>query len=408
MKKTILTVALATISLLASAQTLNVQSAAQHLKQGYLDKAKKEIDLACAHENTKDDAKTWYYAGLIYTRIGSETTNPKSKYKALDADWCEKALNAAMRCKELDKSNEFADNNNSVFRYVGNDYYGRAVNAFNDDKNYTGAMELVDKAIMIFNNSGDKKFASDAYYLGGLAARASRDTAAIFKYFKPLVRSRSDKQVVYQTLFEINLAQHDTAEATKVAANYVKSCPKDYNSYMLMATADFLKGNIEKGNESINKALEQAKDNTAVYAELLCKAAAALESAKNYDGAEAKYKESLTLVPNQFAANYYMGIMIFNRAADKIEAAGQVPFDDETGLYDKLMEESKDFYRQSLPYLKASISYLDGLTDQNAIAQNRNNLYQNLKVLKMVYTKLEMLDDLKPINARIAQIESAQ
>ena len=78
----------------ASAQSLNVTSAREAQNRGYLDKAKKLIDPACEHEQTKNDAKTWYYAGLIYSLIGGETEKPKSKYKNLDADWLEKCKNA--------------------------------------------------------------------------------------------------------------------------------------------------------------------------------------------------------------------------------------------------------------------------------------------------------------------------
>ena len=61
MKKIALFTALLALGFAANAQTLNVQSAMSDLKRGYLNKAKASIDKACAHEDTKDDAKTWYY-----------------------------------------------------------------------------------------------------------------------------------------------------------------------------------------------------------------------------------------------------------------------------------------------------------------------------------------------------------
>ena len=59
MKKIVMTAALAAFTLAASAQSLNVSSAFQDMRKGYLNKAKAEIDAACLHEITKDDAKTW-------------------------------------------------------------------------------------------------------------------------------------------------------------------------------------------------------------------------------------------------------------------------------------------------------------------------------------------------------------
>ena len=101
MKKIVLMMAFVAVGFAAAAQSLNVQSAAQDMRRGYLNKAKAAIDKACVHDATKNDAKTWYYAGLIYTQIGGESTNPKSKFKDLDPEWLTNAKDAAFRCKEL-------------------------------------------------------------------------------------------------------------------------------------------------------------------------------------------------------------------------------------------------------------------------------------------------------------------
>ena len=407
MKKLTLFFAMVSFALFANAQSLNVSSAIQDLKKGYLSKAKTAIDAACNHESTKDDAKTWCYAGLVYSRIGGEASNPKSKFKDLDPNWCEKALNAANRCKELDKDNEFAAQNNEVFRFVGNDVYSRAVSAFNDEKNYAKSMELAEQAIKIFNNSGDKKFANDAYYLAGLCAKVTQDNDNLKKYFKALVRSKYDKEDVYRTLFNIYKDEKNNEEAVKVANNYNKAFPNDYHSDLLLAEAYLLNGNIEKGKEMLNGALEKTKDKPEVYAQLLGAVAGILDNNKDFEGAEAKYQESLRLVPNQYAANYGMGSMLFNRGVDKIDAANAVPLDDETGLSDKLVEESKVFFGQSVQYFQAAINYIDGLP-QNARDSQRKNLYNCFNALKTVYARLERYDDLKPINTRIEQLQSQQ
>lgn len=199
MKKIVIMMAFAIASLAASAQSLNVQSAAQDMRRGYLNKAKAAIDKACAHEQTKNDAKTWYYAGLIYTKIGAETTNPKSKFKDLDADWLEKAKNAALRCKELDTEKEYADGNNEVFTYVGNEFLNQAVSAFQAGQ-WDNCMASCEQSIQIFNEAGMKKFVSEAYLMAGKAAMNAQNNEAVQKYFKPLVRTKTKENLVYKTL----------------------------------------------------------------------------------------------------------------------------------------------------------------------------------------------------------------
>ncbi len=84
MKKFLMTAVFAAFALTASAQSLNVTSAFQDMRKGYLDKAKSQIDAACLHEETKGDAKTWCYKALIYSQIGG---SEKEKYRNLAPDW---------------------------------------------------------------------------------------------------------------------------------------------------------------------------------------------------------------------------------------------------------------------------------------------------------------------------------
>ena len=60
------------------------------------------------------------------------------------------------------------------------------------------------------------------------------------------------------------------------------------------------------------------------------------------------------------------------RAREAEEAAAAIdddlvavdPFDEEkAGLYEKLNEEAKDFYGQSITYLEKAVAYIDGLSD---------------------------------------------
>lgn len=407
MKKLSIILAFTALTVGANAQTLNVQSAIQDLKKNYLKKAKTEIDAACAHESTKDDAKTWCYKGLIYSRIGGEVTNPKSKFKDLAPDWAEQAYAAALECKRLDKTNEYANENNSVFRFVGNEYYSRATEQYNAQK-YAEAIQDAEKAIEMFNNSGDSKFAGESMYIAGISAKALKDNEGVKKYFNQLVRKRTDKNFVYRTLFNIYKEEGNKDQAMKIATSYKKNHKDDYNAYLLMAEGYLLDENLEQGKEMINAALELTKNDANLYPQLLGQAAAILELTKDYEGAEAKYRESLTLNPTQFESNFGMGKMVFNRAVDKLEAANAVPETDESGLYDKLLGEANEFFGQSIPYFTAAINYIDGLPNEDAKKAQRANLFNCLQALNQVYARLERYDDMKVVKARMDEIQKAQ
>ena len=403
MKKIALMLALVVIGYTAGAQSLNVSSAREAQNRGYFDKAKKLIDAACEHEQTRNDAKTWYYAGLIYSQIGGEAEKPKSKYKNLDPDWLIKCKSAALRCKELDTEKEYAEGNNTILSFVGNEYYKKAITAFNQ-QNWTEAMSLCDESIKIFNECGKKEYASESYLLAGKAAFNAQNNEAILKCLKPLVRTRSKDAFAYRTLFDIYKSTSDTNEAIKVAQNYAKAAKDDYNANMMLAEAYLLKGNLEEGNAEIQKALDKTGDKPEVHASLLAAAGAVFEGVNDFANAETRYKESLTALPNQFLANFGLGKMLYNRAVDKLNDANNVPPDDETGLYEKLNQESKDFFRQSIPYFTNAISFIDNL-DEHGQATNRANLFHCLNALNTVYARLEMYDELKPIKARIDELK---
>ena len=416
MKKFALFTALLALGIAVNAQTLNVQSAMSDLKRGYLNKAKASIDKACVHEDTKDDAKTWYYAGLIYSMIGDAATDPNSKYKKykdLDPDWCEKAYNAAMRCKVLDKDKDY--DLKYIFSKVGSSYYSKSIELYND-KDYKSAMELSDKAIKVFNNSDDAELANESLYIAGLCCQMLHDNDGIKKYYGPLVRKSKVKEEfkprmkhIYTVMYGVYKDSKDTANVIKTAERYVKVMPEDPNANLLLANAYIWTGNNTKAIELANKAIDEDKNNES-YPMTLCAAASIFEQTGDYATAEAKYKESSSIQPNQFEANYGMASMMNNRALEKNEAINKMiaagDYSDEaTALMDKLTEERNDYLRKAIPFLNSAISYIDGL-DENGQAQHRPSLHGCLRALNTCYVTLEMYNESKSVKARIDQIEA--
>ncbi len=416
MKKIALFTALLTLAIAVNAQTLNVQSAMSDLKRGYLNKAKTAIDKACVHEDTKDDAKTWYYAGLIYSQIGGETKKAKSKFKDLDPDWCAKAYNAALRCKELDTKGEYTNGNNGVFKFIGNEFFNKSCDLFNSG-DYANALKEAEEAIKISNNSGESDLANNAYYIAGYSCQMLKDNDGVKKYYGELVRKPKLKNFedklprVYNTMIGLYKEAHDTAKVIRTAERYTKVMTGDPNASLLLASAYIWAGNQTKGVELAEKAVSELSDTAKSYPILLCAAAGIYEEAHEYAKAEANYKKSSELQPNQFEANYGMGIMIYNRAAEKIQAInqmannGSISEEDEITI-NKLTEESNHFFEQAIPYLVKAIQYIDGLSPEEQ-THNRQNLYNGLSSLRTCYVRLDLLKEAQPINARIAELEKS-
>lgn len=416
MKRLTVILAFVALGFAAAAQSLNLSSAFEAQNRGYLKKAKGYIDEACQHEQTKEDAQTWFYATLIYCKIGDEigqNTKKGRELKEIAPDWYRKAYNALLAWHQFDTKGEYTSKITPFFAYVSNTYYNMAVTEISTSgktPNYEYAMAMCDTAIQLSNAVGNSDLATSSYYLAGQCARAMGKSDAMKKYFLPLTKSKPNKQnfdakLVYESMFQLYVKESDTINAMKIARSYTRNYPDDYQADALMATAYLMNGNPEKGVEIMNKAVEKVSAEPAKKGDVLCIAAGFYEQAKDYTGAEAKYKEALAINPNSYAANYGLAAMNFNRAADKITEAGNVPLDDETGLYDKLNNESKEYFRASVPYFVAAIAYIDGLPAEQQAAQ-KANLHTCLKSLSTVYARLEMLEESKATEARAKALEN--
>jgi tetratricopeptide (TPR) repeat protein len=408
MKKVTLIVALVSLGFAAGAQSLNVSSAYEAQNRGYLKKAKGYIDQAAEHEQTKAEAQTWYYRTMIYTKIGIDINQNKKSAKELKEiapDWYRTAYKSALNWKQFDTKGEYTNNITPFFNYIANAYLDQAYPAFNDERNYTKVMGICDTAIQIFNMAGDKKSAQAAYYLAGISALNLKDNANVKKYFNTLVSQKTDRNQVYETLFNIYRTEKDTVRAMKTARSFGKNFPDKYEADMLMAQGYLMTGNMDKSKESIMAAMNKVGDDKVKKATLLCQVAAIYELTNAFKEAEEKYQESLQIDPDQFGANFSMGKMFYNRAVDKLDAANNVDPNDETGLYDKLNAESKELFGQSVQYFNKAIAYIDALPEAQK-ATNKANLFNCLNALKTVYLRLEMNTEFQAVNARLTALQS--
>lgn len=407
MKKIILILSLVLLGNVASAQALNIQNAIEQQNRGYLKKAKEYIDQACTHEQTADSPKAWYWRSMIYYKIGDEIqkkTKKGNELKALVPNWVAVCKESALACRQFDTKGEYTESVNQIILGIGTEYNNMAINAYNNDHDFARAIALCDTAILLHSISGNDNLKSDNY-LAGMAAQQLGDNELVKKYFGPLVRTgKCDKATVYQVMYRIYVSEHDTVNAVRTASNFAKAFPDNYEADMLEAQACLLRGNLEKAQESMNKALGKVKDD-AEKAGLLGTIGAVYEVSGDFAKAEESYNESLKLQPNQFMANNNMGIMFYNRAVDKLNAASEVDLDDETGLADQLQEDAKGLFRQCIQYYVNAIAYIDGLPEAEA-SRLVGSLHNCLNALKTAYLRLEMNDEFMAVNARIQKIES--
>jgi len=103
MKKVVLLIAVGLCSGAAMAQRANVENAYFSLNNLELEDAKKYIDLAANHEDTKNDPKMWFYRTAIYDTI----LHSKNYTNLIDPNSVENFVLAAKGCVTSDVKKKY-------------------------------------------------------------------------------------------------------------------------------------------------------------------------------------------------------------------------------------------------------------------------------------------------------------
>lgn len=200
MKRTLFIIALvAAVTYLQAQCKTKVVSAYNYTNNGQLDKAKKYIDeaLSDACPDTKDWAKTWYYAGNLYLAIQLTT---EEKYKKLDTNALNKAYDAYQKAIELDTKKEYYTDMLLSLYVCGEQYYNKGVASYSAKK-YEEAMNFFDKTATINATFGYGD--SLATYNAALCAEYAELPDKAIEYYKKLIKINYLKPAIYSSLINI-------------------------------------------------------------------------------------------------------------------------------------------------------------------------------------------------------------
>ena len=154
MKKSLL-ILLSLITLGSTAQKSQIESAALYFANNEIEDAKKAIDAAFEHPDTKDNVKMLFFRAAIYDSIA---TTKDQKVNKLDIDAPEKWALAAKRGIELDKKDLYKELLEYNIVNAAFSCYGAAYEASlrNDYKKVQSYYQLVID-LLPFDKNGDMK-----------------------------------------------------------------------------------------------------------------------------------------------------------------------------------------------------------------------------------------------------------
>jgi hypothetical protein len=260
MKKSLL-ILLCLITVSSWAQKSQVESAALYFNNAEMEDAKKSIDAAFEHPDTKDNVKMLYYRAAIYDTIATS-----EKFKSLDIDAAEKWALAAKRCLELDKKElykELMEYNivNAAFAcnsaaYDANKrgdyaktqtYYQLVIDLLPYDKN--GDMKT--------NNLTEKSIVFNQFYF----ANKEKNKDDQKKYLKRLVELDYQDHLIYAYLTNIFLEEGDTATAITYLDKGRSLFPEKKDLIGIEINLYISQGKLDKLLQKVELANEQKPDD---------------------------------------------------------------------------------------------------------------------------------------------------
>jgi tetratricopeptide (TPR) repeat protein len=367
-----ITVALA-VSISAFAQMGQVTAAISYLDYNELDNAKTAIDKASVNERSVLSAKTWFYRGQIYSRL-FQNENPV--VAALSENPLEEAYLAYRKCDSLDDKDKFTGDLEQSVNFVMKNMAIMGISEFQNE-NY-------DKAITYFGYvlEQNEKDTSTIFNLS-LASYKKGDSQSALGYLTKLIELGTGNMDVYRQMEIIHLENKDTVSAINIVSKGREVFPTntallrdEINLYILTGKTNLLSTKLEKASElePTNKLIWFALGTVS-------------EDLKKIDKAEMAYKKAIELDPIYFDANFNLGAMFYNSAAEKVNEANNIPIND-TKKYEAAKSNYLAEFNKALPYF------------EQALKVDPEN-YNTLRSLREIYDRLGDVDKANEIGAKL-------
>lgn len=406
MKRIIFTLAIFTLATFSSfSQKVNLESAITFYRNGdelSMKDAKKYIDLATANEETNLKPKMWYYRGLIYNKIDGDE---KESVRKIDTNAAEKALEAFLRCVELDKKEEFRDiidlpqddpnATTCLLTYATFRAYNSAVEKLNR-KDYAGTLRIYDLILKVYKYDTRGELAKNNLSKNALTLLSAQinnmanNTARSKELLNSLVDGGYSDKNVYTSLYNLYMKEKDTAGAISILDKASRIFTEDPLFSEIEMQLYLASGNNAVFIEKVSKKIEKNPDNGKYYYyrglvyedirnELSNKKAPAASIDSMNKLIEPDYKKAVELNENDTFSQYNLGAFYYNQCVPIINKIGKL--DDKKPDYktklDQLETEKKNLLAKAQIHLEKAYQLKD---DDKQIVIALQHLYEQLKM----------------------------
>jgi tetratricopeptide (TPR) repeat protein len=395
MKKLILSLALVGIATtLAFAQKKAVRSAERNLRKGEFQEALADIQAATEDEKTKDDPKTYFVMGKVYTQMfeadSSNTQETVTKGR--------KAEEVFMKTFEMEDRDSTSKVGKDLFKEVlpdlpenfqgegvyrlKNASFNKAIERYEEDD-----MELAFEFFSLAADLDPKD--TSIVFNAGYTANMVGESEKAKKYFTQLLDVEEyNKLNAYYFLIQIASAEdNDPDEAYRLVADAREEYPEDKGLAEFEIQLLLQLDKMDEAMTSIEKALEDDPDNAAIrlrYGYLK-------EKSGDIDGALEEYKKTVESDADFFEGNYYTGALYLDKARNIITDVNNLPDDEWEEKSPEMLKEADDLYAEALPYFTKASTLQPDNTDI-------------MEILFQIHTRLDNEEKAEEYNRKLAEI----
>ncbi len=329
-----------------TAQNSKVQSALNYSKPQYnqLDKAKTAIDLASKHPKTIEKAKTWKVRGQVYLAISQSSDE---KFKTLSDNPLEVAINAYKKALKLDIKGQYKNEIENQLKIIGILMVNKGIDDFNK-KDYNTALKSFEGSLGIDTMVYVGKIDTMVIFNAGIAAEKAKLYDKALMYYQKTADLKFEGSKVYGYMAKIENERGDTVKYVDYLKQGVKAYPSDNDALMVALINHYL--NVDKSDlalEYLTKAIEKDPTNQTFY----FAQGALYDKLKDFDNAKASYEKAVEIKSDYFDAYYNLGALFFNKGADMLKEANNIP-PNKQAEYEAAIKESFNELGKALPYLE--------------------------------------------------------
>lgn len=339
-----------------------------------LTKAKAAIDLAAENEETKNDAKTWHYYGIVYYKIAAYP-----EFNDIDTLALDKSLEAFVKIAQLDME-YFKAEYGDIFQHINSiatNYFNKGAVAYENGE-YKKAMECYMTAYISLAIIG-KKDNEALLVVTQIALYNANEYETAIEICKQLLADQYESPKVYQYLAVANGQLDKNDEMLKYIKQGREKFPED-ESLINEEINAYLK--LKREAEIIDQIKEMAykKNDNSIYSLIIGTIYSNPESELyNIDSAFVYYNRAIEINPSDENAYINIGSMYIDKSAELYNAANELGFDAESQKkYDKMVAEAKSYDERALPYVEKAYELVP---NDNAIKQALRTLYVRLKMM---------------------------